>query len=56
MYRALRRKSSEPIAHHESAKLKWKRDCFFCDGDYKVDPHNPNSIDWHEVKMQFNAV
>ena len=58
MYNALKRKSTEPIytpreckpARRESINFNWKRDCFYCGEECKVDPHNPHRIDWCEVR------
>ena len=30
--------------------FNWKRDCFYCGEKFKVDSHNPNRINWWEVK------
>ena len=59
VYNALKRNSTEPSiwtpreckpARRESIKFNWKHDCFYCEEECKVDPHNPNRIAWCEVR------
>ena len=59
VYNALKRKSTEPSvwtlreckpAPRESIKFNWKTDCFYNEEKCKADPHNPNRIDWCEVR------
>ena len=50
VYKALKRKSTEPVCTPRECSFKWKRDCFYYGEECKVDLHNPNRIDWCEVR------
>ena len=47
VYKVFKRKSTEPICTPRECKPSRRESINF---KWKLDPHNPNRIDWHEVR------